>query len=96
MKQHITQPSDLPESGELIIVISSSIIHHDGDERSRTNPGHGYSAYDEIVPVVNAFANEEDLKVWIERQRDGYPFKIIMGHILAAKKKVEYDFRPAK
>ena len=37
--------SDVPKTPHFAIVVFSS-VHVDGDERSRTNPGHGYPAHD--------------------------------------------------
>ena len=42
MKQ-VKGPNDLPEGHHYaILVFKSSSVHIPGDERSRTNPGHGY------------------------------------------------------
>lgn len=43
------------------LLIDSRTIHIPGDERSRTNPGHGYPESDESVPVLKWFDNERDL-----------------------------------
>jgi hypothetical protein len=56
-------------------VIYTDTIHHEGDERSRTNPGHGYPAYTESVQKLETFDNEEKLKAWIERNNSGYSSK---------------------
>jgi hypothetical protein len=39
-------------------------VHHAGDERSRTNPGHGYPAYTETFEtmVYEAFTSEDQWK----------------------------------
>ena len=34
---------------KLIIIIKEDIIYHQGDERSKTHPGHGYPEYTENV-----------------------------------------------
>jgi hypothetical protein len=60
-------------------------IHHEGDERSRTNPGHGYPAHTEYtVQVTERFYEEEPFKQMLkhELQTNGSPetvrgFKII-------------------
>lgn len=46
-------------------------IHHEGDERSRTHPGHGYPAYTEKVDSIRKFKDIEQMKDWV-RQRDKY------------------------
>lgn len=40
-------------------VIKQKQIHHEGDERSRTHPGHGYPAYTETVTSFETFRDEE-------------------------------------
>jgi len=56
-----TSPQDLTKrTGDpvafLIVVFKKKFIHHEGDERSRTNPGHGYSAYDEEIQSTELIA----------------------------------------
>lgn len=46
--------------------ISSSYIVP-GDERSRTNPGHGYPEHTVEYTDVKEFKTEEELKEWIEK-----------------------------
>ena len=41
------QPSDFPDDGELFAILTPRSISIPGDERSRTNPGHGYPAHTE-------------------------------------------------
>jgi hypothetical protein len=43
-------------------------IQHEGDERSRTNPGHGYPAYTETVQEFVPFTSEADMNLWVQRQ----------------------------
>lgn len=52
-------------------VIYTDTIYHEGDERSRTNPGHGYPAYSESVEKIKIFPHEDALKEWI-RTRNSY------------------------
>lgn len=40
-------------------IVEIKTIHHEGDERSRTHPGHGYPAYDESVQIYRAFETRE-------------------------------------
>ena len=53
-------------------VILEETIHHEGDERSRTNPGHGYPACDETITTFKKIGNEEALKAWIIRNSGQY------------------------
>ena len=56
-------------------VLYKQTIHHAGDERSRTNPGHGYPTYNEDVDCVKVFQDEAGLKEWIEKNDSGYSRK---------------------
>ena len=48
--KRISKASDIPSMPHFVIVTTSQqTIHHEGDQRSRTNPGHGYPAYDETI-----------------------------------------------
>ena len=40
----------------------------EGDERSRTNPGHGYPAHTVSYTKVEEFQDEEEMRRWVERQ----------------------------
>lgn len=51
-------------------VIYNVSIYHEGDERSRTHPGHGYPAHTENVETFKSFENEDLLKDWIRRNKD--------------------------
>lgn len=51
-----------------------------GDERSRTNPGHGYPEHTETYLELVSFANKEAMEVWVKRSTTGYStptFKLI-------------------
>jgi len=47
-------------------VVYKETTHIPGDERSRTNPGHGYPAYDKVTEVFQEFENREDWEKWIK------------------------------
>lgn len=49
-------------------VIINRTIHHEGDERSRKNPGHGYPAYSENVQELKTFANYDEFVKWVEAE----------------------------
>ena len=48
-------------------VIIERTVQHEGDERSRTHPGHGYPAYTETVHEFKEFKTEAEFRAWIER-----------------------------
>jgi hypothetical protein len=39
----------------MYLIVTKSTVHHEGNERSRTHPGHGYPAYSETVEKVQTF-----------------------------------------
>ena len=45
-------------------------VHIPGDERSRTNPGHGYPATNESYTKFHVFTSQESLEEWISERRD--------------------------
>ena len=63
-KAHPTLLKDLPVDSRFVIFTQSQ-IHHEGDQRSRDYPGHGYSAYSEDVVKMQVFESEEELKQWV-------------------------------
>lgn len=63
--KEVKSPSDMPKSGYMIQFFETTNIHHEGDERSRTHPGHGYPEYTETIQIVRQFATE-DKKEWEE------------------------------
>ena len=58
-----------------IIIFDNKQIHHEGDERSRTNPGHGYPAYTENVNNFKYLSfdntNEGEME-WKNKLKDLY------------------------
>jgi hypothetical protein len=63
----IEKPGDFPAGKCYVIqVFENRSVYHEGDERSRTNPGHGYPAYTESFTVVRQFVTQ-DLTVWREK-----------------------------
>lgn len=39
------------------MIVKAKTIYHEGDERSRTHPGHGYPSYTEEVSEVTTFTD---------------------------------------
>jgi hypothetical protein len=58
--------ADFP-SGELFAILTPKSVHVPGDERSRTNPGHGYPAHTEQSWEIEIFESEEKWKAEIVR-----------------------------
>jgi len=64
--KHVTKISDLPDEPHYVIITQTS-IHVPGDERSRTNPGHGYPASTEYFLSYEAFGQREAWEAEIDR-----------------------------
>ena len=45
-----------------------STVHIPGDERSRTNPGHGYPAENKPVAEYIAFDSRDEMERWVNQQ----------------------------
>lgn len=50
------------------LLIETTQIFVSGDERSITNPGHGYGEHTVSCPNLHWFNDEEKLKEWINRR----------------------------
>lgn len=62
--KEIKLPSDAPKRPHyLIIYFDSKTIHHEGDERSRSCPGHGYPAYSETMETHKIYYTD-DKEIW--------------------------------
>ena len=57
---------------EFFAVFVKSSYHVEGDDRSRTNPGHGYPAHSVEYTEVKEFQTESELKTWILKNNDSY------------------------
>ena len=72
----VRRPSDMSKGDHLAIIVFGS-IYIPGDERSRTNPGHGYPASTETTLSYYVWA-VEDREYWEyeiaqhEKSRDNY------------------------
>lgn len=72
--RYISNPSDLPTGPHLAVLVFSK-RYVEGDERSKTAPGHGYPAHyeDEVKYIV--FDSQEELARWVGgrgKQESGY------------------------
>lgn len=55
---------------EFYAALVESSYHVDGDERSRTNPGHGYPAHDVSYTKIVKFDDVEEMKKWVINQKE--------------------------
>lgn len=78
-------------------VIIERSIQHEGDERSRTHPGHGYPAYTETVKEFKEFKDEAEFRVWVEHQESkrygSETYRAIAFKPVEIKKSVSFDIR---
>lgn len=65
--KYVHSADDLP-SGEHWAIIEGSSVTVPGDERSRTNPGHGYPEHTEHYCTYLAFTDEEEFKAELQRR----------------------------
>jgi hypothetical protein len=70
-------------------------IQHEGDQRSRDCPGHGYPAYSETYTSVVKFKDEEALKCWVLANDSGYSRKnytLFSCTPITAKKTITFSY----
>ena len=73
--------------------IVTTTVHHEGDERSRTNPGHGYPAYDEHIETLKTFENQDDLKRWLKAHGDVSKVRVIEYQELQVKTELVVELK---
>lgn len=57
---YVSTLDKLPKTTHFAL-IEQATVYHEGDERSRTHPGHGYPAYSENVLRYQAFDTKQQL-----------------------------------
>lgn len=45
----------------MYLIVTKRTIHHEGDERSRTHPEHGYPAWSEEVESVKSVEDKDEM-----------------------------------
>jgi len=67
MIKFVNKIEDIP-SGECWVIVKNQSVHFEGDERSRTAPGHGYPAHtNQYAVVYQVFTDEESFKSELAR-----------------------------
>jgi hypothetical protein len=85
----MAQLSDIPTAPHWAIIETTS-VHIPGDERSRTNPGHGYPASTETFITYRAFTSQAEWEHEAERLTlRGLPFRAIRVEVAKAFVRVE-------
>jgi len=58
--------------GEHYVALTNVSTSIPGDERSRTNPGHGYPAHTENSMKMVVFTDAEEMKEWVRKEKGRY------------------------
>lgn len=68
-----------------------SQIYVPGDERSRTNPGHGYSGGYETTIKLHEFKDKDDMLIWLRKHINdrSYSFQLIEYRELTVRTTVD-------
>ncbi len=86
----ITKPDDFPVLPDYkFAVLEFGSITIPGDERSRTNPGHGYPESTETTTTLHTFDTQQELEAWISRTTSSYrkPFIVLHARRLVTETK---------
>ena len=67
--KYVSKKEDVPVAEHWAILEFTS-IHVPGDERSRTNPGHGYPAHNEPVVKYEAYFTEEKFLAALQQRAE--------------------------
>jgi len=65
----VSRISDIPK-GEYYVAMEQVVTNIPGDERSRTNPGHGYPASTEYSMRFVVFESEDEMKGYVKEKQD--------------------------
>lgn len=65
--KYITNPTDIPKGTQYAALVSGS-VYIPGDERSKTNPGHGYPAENKPIIQFVCFADQNEMKNWVAKE----------------------------
>ena len=75
-------------------VFIKSSYQVEGDERSRTNPGHGYPAHSVEYTNIQEFSDEQALKNWIVKNDESYSpdkYRAVKCLPIVISKQVQFD-----
>lgn len=84
---YVSRESDIPTDKHFAVIVFDS-IWIEGDERSRTNPGHGYPGYSQQIIKYIAFAHENALKKWIIENESKRNFAVIHARRVSFEKSI--------
>jgi hypothetical protein len=75
----------LPPTRDHFAVVETVNTTVPGDERSRTDPGHGYAEHTSVSQLYHAFDDEESLIAFMEKVSDKRRFFIIEAKVREMK-----------
>ncbi len=81
---------NIPQHEHFAVVYEDSIFIP-GDERSRTNPGHGYPDSYESRSVYLPFKDQSELETWISRA-GSRKYVVLKSVPLKVEKAISYSF----
>ncbi len=97
----VSSPQDITQKHHFLLLIFKTETHHvEGDERSRTNPGHGYPAHDDIINTTETYVFEDqaDLEAKLiklyDEKRDRKDIVVInIACVFEVKPSTKIEFR---
>jgi len=75
---------DLPKE-PLWAIIETGSTYVEGDERSRTNPGHGYPAHTDYYPTMQVFKDESEWQKAVTEEQKRRPGEFVACKIIPAQ-----------
>lgn len=84
---HVSEPGKIPKGPHWAILEYES-MYIEGDERSRTHPGHGYPGHSVSYVSYRAFTNEDDWKTAVSELANpkfGSPKKFEAMYVVPAQ-----------
>ena len=92
----ITDPKDIPNVEHWAIVEQDG-VHIPGDERSRTNPGHGYPSHTQNYLRYELYLTKEKLLIAVkDREESTYskkPYKVLQVTPMVINKTVSIEVK---
>lgn len=76
-KKYCKSVSDIPKTSHWAILYTTT-VHIPGDERSKTNPGHGYPEHTEIHWNYISFADIEEWKEDLRKRKNTEVFALFV------------------
>ena len=101
--KRVSSPDDMPPGKHFaILIFKTSRTHVPGDERSRTNPGHGYPAHDVTNKSYEywAIGTEKNLREAVEfleerkreeRWKQADPYQVVEVKPVKVETRIEVD-----